>query len=316
MLVTIASLQQPTFHSEFSWPRKPGQAIADYVVQELDRRVQFVSDRLDVAARAAMDRHPNSECLFFTLPEFFWNVPWNCVEREEELLQLSTTYLGKMPECIGSLMKWLPVDQYGKVILLAGTCASLIKVGEEQDAYFDVINYVMTTSNFKFRSPGVPELSMWPKRYVSSIDFGDYVESEAGYWFFQLSENLKIKVRDVSSTVAEHNAREGYGPVFFNSLMSGCPFSINVCLDYAALANGERAQELEKVDAKVDFLIACGMGFEDAERYPHSVRFAVRNDGMGEGSCQFAEVTSGKISHLIPSVIIEETLHLAVVGLS
>lgn len=315
MLVTIASLQQPTFHSEFSLPRKPDQSMTEYVSQELYRRMQFVSDRLKVAAKAAIDQRPDSQCLFFTLPEFFWNVPWSSAQHEDDLLEHGMACMDRMPECMEMLMNGLPADQYGKVILLAGTCATLIKVGEGQAAYFDVINYVLTTSNFKVLNNGTPEMSMWPKRYVSGIDFGQYIDSAAGYWFFKLSDNLKIKVKGVSSTVAEHNSSDGYGPVFSNTLIAQCPFSINVCLDYAVLENGQRDDELEKIDSKIDFLIACGMSFEDGKRYPDSVRFAVRNDGMGSGRCQFAEVESGKITRLVPSVIVEDTLHLATLNL-
>lgn len=316
MLVTIASLQQPTFHSEFSLPRKPGQYMTEYVSQELYRRMQYVSGKLEVAAKAAIDQRPDSECLFFTLPEFFWNVPWSSAQHEDDLLEHGMACMDRMPECMEVLMNALPVDRYGKVVLLAGTCATLIKVGEGADAYFDVINYVMTTSNFKILNDGSPEMSMWPKRYVSGIDFGKYVDSADGYWFFKLSDNVTIKVKGVSSTIAEHNSADGYGAVFSNTLIAQCPFSINVCLDYAVLENGQRDEELEKIDSKIDFLIACGMSFEDGKRYPDSVRFAVRNDGMDAGRCQFAEVKAGRITHLVPSVIVEDSLHFATLDLT
>ena len=315
MLVTIASLQQPTLHSEFSWPRQPGQSMTDYVSQELHRRVQFVSDRLQVAAKAAIDQHPDSQCLFFTLPEFFWNVPWSSARNEEELLELSWACMDRMSESMAMLMSGQPLEPYGKVVLLAGTCATLVKVGEGQDAYFDVINFLLAANNFKHHSDGMPELAMWPKRYVSGIDFGqgDY---NAGHWLFKLSEGLKIKVKAVGSAVAEQNSSAGYSPTFSNTWIDECTFSINVCLDYAMLNSGQRNDELESIDSKIDFLIACGMGFGDEKRYPQSVRFAVRNDGMDKGSCEFAHVEGGKISHLLPSTIIEDTLHLAVVDLS
>ncbi|AXI62877.1 hypothetical protein DLD99_21130 [Pseudomonas kribbensis] len=311
MLITIVSLQQPTFHSEFSWARKAGQSMTDYVSQELDRRVQFVSDRLEMAARTANDLGPDNACLFFTLPEFFWNVPWSSAEREEELLELSRVCMELMPRCMEKLMDWLRQEYFGKVVLLAGTCATLVKVGEGKDACFDAINYVLATSNFAFRSDGLPEISMWPKRYVSGIDFGKYEGSDAEHWYFNLSGNVQIKVKQLSSTLAEHNSAYGYGARFSNALIKQCPFSINVCLDYAALELGERDRELESIDSKVDFLIACGMPFEDGLRYPDTVRFAVRNDGMGEGSCEFAEVQAGRITGLLPAMIIEDTLHLA-----
>lgn len=312
MLVMIASLQQPTFHSEFSWSRKPGQTITDYVIQEIDRRVQFVSDRLETAAKTALEQRPESECLFFTLPEFFWNVPWSSVQSEEELLELSTAYIDNMPHALERLMRWADRERFGKIVLLAGTCATLIKVGEGQESYFDVINYLLASSNFKFRSDGLAELSAWPKRYVSDIDFGYNVDRIEGYWFFELSNNVVVKVRDVSSVVAEHRAAESYGPAFINTLIPACTFSINLCLDYAVLENGERNDELENIHSKIDFLIACGMFFDEGQRYPDSVQFAVRNDGMDEGGCEFAEVESGRIIRLLPSTIIEDTLHLAV----
>ena len=316
MFVTIASLQQPTFHSEFSWSRKPGQSIVSYVTQELDRRVQFVSDRLNLSAELTINDYVDSQCLFFTLPEFFWNVPWASADTEEELLQLSSCYLEQLPGSIAELIKWLPLNDYGKVVLVAGTCASLIKVEDSQGECFEVVNSVLLASNFKFLDDGFPELSMWPKRHVSGIDFGSHVGSDETYWYFQLSDNLKVKVRKLSSALSEHNTAQGYGPVFFNSMIEQCPFSINVCLDYAQLEESERDEELEQVEAKIDFLIACGMSFDQNRQYPPSVQFALRNDGMGKGRCQFAKVSDGRISHEVDAVKVEDTLHVVQLELS
>ncbi|MHC8318304.1 hypothetical protein [Pseudomonas sp. LB3P31] len=315
MLITIASLQQPTFNSEFSWPRKPDQSMTDYVSQELDRRVQFVSDRLDTAAQAAREQYPGSACLFFTLPEFFWNVPWESVRSEDDLLEFGWACMDRMPECMDRLMSWARQETHGKVILLAGTCATLIKVGEGEDAYFDVINYLLSVNNFNFHSDGSPELSMWPKRHVSGIDFGSHVKSENGYWFFKLSDDLSVKVKNLSSVAAEEHAAGSYNSAFYNTLIPGVTFSLNLCLDYSVLEEGERDQELETLGSKIDFLIACGMPFIEEKSYPQSVRFAVRNDGMGDGSCEFVRVEEGRITSVVPSIIIEDTLHLAAVEL-
>lgn len=315
MLIAIASLQQPTFHSEFSWPRKPGQSMTEYVSQELDRRMQFVSDRLDTAAQAAQEHFPGHTCLFFTLPEFFWNVPWHGVRNEEELLEFGWACMDRMPECMELLMSWARLETHGKIILLAGSCATLIKVGEGQDAYFDVVNYLLSVSNFNFRNDGLPELSMWPKRHVSGIDFGQHASSEDGYWFFKLSENLTIKVKSLSSVAAEQNSAGSFNPAFSNTLIPGGAFSLNLCLDYTVVEAGERDQELEAIGSKIDFLIACGMSFQEGPIYPQSVQIAARNDGMGEGHCEFARVVGGAITQLLPAVVIEDTLHLVSVEL-
>ena len=315
MFVTIASLQQPTFHSEFSWPRKPGQSMTAYASQELDRRVQFVSDRLETAVQAAQQHFGQSSCLFFTLPEFFWNVPWNSVRSEQELLELGSACMDRMPESMERLMSWARVESHGKIILLAGSCATLVKVGEGQDGHFDVINYLLSVNNFNFRKEGLPELSMWPKRHVSSIDFGPCINSEAGYWYFQISEDMIIKVKDLSSVVAEQNLAASYNPAFSNSLIPGCTFSLNLCLDYAVLQEGERDQELRAIGSNIDFLFACGMAFRKGKSYPSSVQVAVRNDGMGKGRCEFARVEAGSITQVLPSMIIEDTLHLALIEL-
>lgn len=315
MLIAIASLQQPTFHSEFSWPRKPGQSMTEYVSQELDRRMQFVSDRLDTAAQAAQEHFPGHTCLFFTLPEFFWNVPWHGVRNEEELLEFGWACMDRMPECMELLMSWARLETHGKIILLAGSCATLIKVGEGQDAYFDVVNYLLSVSNFNFRNDGLPELSMWPKRHVSGIDFGQHASSEDGYWFFKLSENLTIKVKSLSSVAAERNSAGSFNPAFSNTLIPGGAFSLNLCLDYTVVEAGERDQELEAIGSKIDFLIACGMSFQEGPIYPQSVQIAARNDGMGEGRCEFARVVGGAITQLLPAVVIEDTLHLVSVEL-
>ncbi|MCK1793664.1 hypothetical protein [Pseudomonas violetae] len=315
MLIAIASLQQPTFHSEFSWPRKPGQSMTDYVSQELSRRMQFVSDRLDTAAQAAQELYPDRTCLFFTLPEFFWNLPWDSVRNEEELLEFGWACMDRMPECMELLMSWARVETHGKIILLAGSCATLIKVGEGQGAYFDVVNYLLSVNNFNFRNDGLPELSMWPKRHVSGIDFGEHASSEDGYWFFKLSEDLTIKVKTLSSVAAEQNAAGSFNSAFSNTLIPGVTFSVNLCLDYTVVQAGERDQELEAIGSKIDFLIACGMSFQEGPIYPQSVQFAARNDGMGEGSCEFARVEAGAITQVLPAVTIEDTLYLISVEL-
>lgn len=312
MLVSIASLRQPTFKSQLSHPRMPEQSILDYLDDELAERAYLVRRKIKIAARVAREEHGETACVFFTLPEFFWNIPWHQVRSEEELHELSSAYLEKVSECVALLISELPVEQYGKIVLLAGSCAALIKVGEGESSYYDVINYLLTITNKEYEAD-MPLMSMWPKRYVSGIDFGRHVGTEDGYWFFKLFDEVVVRVKDVSSVRAEHSFFGGYEGKFINSLVPGCPFGINLCLDYAVLKGGERDKEVELEGAKIDFLIACGMDFDYGKRHLSSLQFAVRNDGMGDGECEVVKLEEGWIVGVVPSVLIDDSLHLAAI---
>lgn len=315
MLLSIASLRQPTFNPQFSQLRAPGQSITDYMVSELDARVEFVRRKIRIAAKAAAADHDGSECLFFTLPEFFWNIPWREVDSEEELHELTTAYLEKVPAYISSLMKNLPVERYGKIVLLAGSCATLVKVGEGDASYYEVINYLLTITNKEYEAD-IPLMSMWPKRHVSGIDFGRSVGNEDGFWFFKLFDEFVIKIKDDSDVSAEHSYFGGYQGLFINSLVPGCPFGVNVCLDYAVLKQGERDKEVEIPEVKIDFLIACGMSFDYDKQHPSAIQYSVRNDGMGSGACEVVMLKDGRIVDDIPSVEIDDNVYLSVIRVS
>lgn len=315
MLLSIASLRQPTFNPQFSQLRAPGQSITDYMVSELDARVEFVRRKIRIAAKAAAADHEGSECLFFTLPEFFWNIPWREVDSEEELHELTTAYLEKVPAYISSLMKDLPVERYGKIVLLAGSCATLVKVGEGDASYYEVINYLLTITNKEYEAD-IPLMSMWPKRHVSGIDFGRSVGNEDGFWFFKLFDEFVIKIKDDSDVSAEHSYFGGYQGLFINSLVPGCPFGVNVCLDYAVLKQGERDKEVEIPEVKIDFLIACGMSFDYDKQHPSAIQYSVRNDGMGSGACEVVMLKDGRIVDDIPSVEIDDNVYLSVIRVS
>ncbi|VVM46950.1 hypothetical protein PS662_00579 [Pseudomonas fluorescens] len=309
MLINIASLRQPTFTPQFSYLRAPRQSITDYVTSELDMRVAYVRRKLEVAALAAREKFPGAACLFFTLPEFFWNIPWREVDSEEELNELTTAYLEKVPACVRLLMTDLPVEHYGKIVLLAGSCATLIKVGEGERSYYDVINYLLAMTNKEYEVD-IPLMSMWPKRHVSAIDFGEHESAENGFLTFQLSSEVRVKVKALSSVQAEHSYFGGYGQTFVNSLAPECPFGINLCLDYMVQEDGERDSEIEITAAKIDFLIACGMPFNYFKRHQSSIQFAIRNDGMGRGECEVVRVEEGEIADEVPSEVIDHNLYL------
>lgn len=309
MFVSIASLRQPTFKSQFSKQRSAYQTITDYLVSELDARVDHVLWKIKMAAKAVREDHDGSACLFFTLPEFFWNIPWHEVRSEEELHELNSAYLEKVPQCVVSMMTELPIERYGKIVLLAGSCATLIKVGDGESSYYDVINYLLAISNKKYEADR-PLMSMWPKRHVSGIDFGKHLSMDGDFWLFRLSEEIVVRVKKLSSVRAEHSYLDGYEGKFINSLVNGCPFGINLCLDYYNLEEGERHSQVELTEAKIDFLIACGMDFDDAKRHPSSLQFSIRNDGMGDGEVEVVRLEAGRIVERVPSVPIESDLYL------
>ncbi|WP_426619315.1 hypothetical protein ACP3TY_04500 [Pseudomonas rustica] len=204
MLLSIASLRQPTFEPQFFELRAPGQSITDYVISELDVRAEYVRRKIRIAAKAAAADHDGADCLFFTLPEFFWNIPWREVDSEEELHELTTAYLEKVPAYISSLMKDLPMERYGKIVLLAGSCATLVKIGEGDASYYEVINYLLTITNKEYEAD-IPLMSMWPKRHVSGIDFGQHIGNEDGFGssgcLMSLSSRSRITVPSARSTV-------------------------------------------------------------------------------------------------------------------
>ena len=315
MLLSIASLRQPTFKSQLSHPRMPEQSILDYLDDELAERAYLVRRKIKNAAKAAREKHGEAACIFFTLPEFFWNIPWHQVRSEDELHELCSAYLEKVPECVALLVSELPVEQYGKIVLLAGSCATLIKVGEGESSYYDVINYVLAITNKEYEAD-IPLMSMWPKRYVSGIDFGKHVGAEDGYWLFKLFDEVIVRVKEVSSVQAEHSYFGGYEGKFINSLVPGCPFGINLCLDYAMLKDGERDREIELAGAKIDFLIACGMDFNYGKLHPSSVQYAIRNDGMGDGECEVVKLEAGRIVSIVPAVVVDDTLHLSAIHIT
>ncbi|EJM66730.1 hypothetical protein PMI29_02635 [Pseudomonas sp. GM49] len=312
MLVSIASLRQPTFKSQFSQPRLPGQSIRDYLDDELVARAELVRRKIKIAAKAAREDHGATACVFFTLPEFFWNIPWREVRNEEELHELNSAYLEKVPACIALLMTELPMKRYGKIVLLAGSCATLIKVGEGESSYYDVINYLLAITNKEYEVD-MPLMSMWPKRHVSGTDFGKHLASDRDFWLFKISEEIEVRVKKLSSVRAEHSYFGGYEGRFINSLVNGCPFAINLCLDYYSLKEGERDIQVELTEAKIDFLIACGMSFDYAKRHPSSLQYSIRNDGMGDGEVEVVRLQAGWIVESVPSVPIEDDLHLTLI---
>lgn len=310
MLVSIASLRHPTYMQKPVELRKPGQSITEYVTSELNARAEYVRRKIRIAAEAATKDKTGAGYLFFTLPELFWNIPWSEVNSEEELQELTTAYLNKVSESVSSLVEDLPTERL-KVVVLAGSCATLIKVGEGESSYHEAVNYMLVVTNKDF-DMNTPTVSMWPRRHVSGIDFGPHVGYEAGFWSFKLSRDFIVKVRETSSVSADYSDGYGYYEDYFtNELVDRCPFGINLSLDYEQVKKGQRDEEIENPEVKLDFLIACGMPFSDYRKYPLSVQYAIRNDGMGNGECEVVKVENGVIGADVPALEIDGNIYLS-----
>lgn len=79
--IYVASLCQGTFHSELSLNRKYGQSIQDYIAEEMEFRIDLILKNIILATE-----NKDKSCpLFFTLPEFFWNVKWTALRNKDEL---------------------------------------------------------------------------------------------------------------------------------------------------------------------------------------------------------------------------------------
>ncbi|WP_405468624.1 hypothetical protein ACGTI2_09470 [Morganella morganii] len=311
MKVQVASLRQPTFYSELSGERFALQSIEQYAEQEIKRRLDLIYFNIQEAAA----NKPADTVLFFTLPEFFWNIKWGVLKSHTELHQFTDYMMTHLSDRLDGLMKSLPAEKTGKVVLLGGSLAVLVKKASSE--YHEAINYALMTNNFKKTAEGDRfEMSMWPKRNTSHIDFGAKKEVYPEGYGFQLSDAVFVKVVKANETVAEHNTAGGFGAGMDNTLVEGCPFSINLCLDYGAVKFGERDNEAMEKKPKVDFLMACGMPTSPDHKYPASTQYAVRNDGMQRGETEFFAVSGGRISRVLKAATLNEQLTMVTLDIA
>jgi hypothetical protein len=82
------------------------------------------------------------------------------------------------------------------------------------------------------------------------------------------------------------------------------------------LENGERDEEIELTEAKIDFLIACGMGFDYSKQHPPLIQYSIRNDGFDEGACEVVKLEAGLIVGVVPAVVIDGSIHLTSVNIA
>jgi hypothetical protein len=304
MEIYVASLQQATSKSELSLGRSADQTIEAYVSKEIDRRVNIV---VEAISRAAKNKERASP-MFFTLPEFFWNIKWSALKSKPELHRLTSGYLNGIADAQQRMMTLLPERDYGKIVLLAGTVAVLVET-EHADVYVP-LNYCPISNNFQLTSDGRFRQSVWPKRTASPVDFGERTGYADHGFIFKLAEGLSVTVRDSAEYVGSHDGT-AFGVSIDNSMVGGCPFSINICLDYRDVPLGKRDNEFTNAAPRVDFLIACGMPLNSIHQYPASVKFAIRNDGAENGMVEYCSVSGGRVAGSIAVKSIASNISMA-----
>lgn len=313
MSIRVLSFCTNTWTHEAEDIRAEGVSLLDHLRVRLEDRLQDVSAQL----KTALENDPKTyQATFFTLPEFFWNTGWQNVKTESDIRELCTFYLDNMTGYINRLVSSFPTASYpsaGEIIFLAGTCAALYHDEEAKNLWgvdentYRPVNWLLSASNKR------TDISVWPKRHTSHIDFFSQLTPCPGDspWFIATLAGQKERIRIAKHSEAIASSMKGaaISDRFINVLPEITEFSVDICLDYATISTEQpakwqdRVAELERSTSQIDFLISCGMTLESSQWHPASLRYLVRNDG-GTPECQVYSFSHGwltatKVSHNI-----------------
>lgn len=297
MTIRILSWRADSFMHEADDLRSADNDLLTHAKERMEFRLSQVIAEL----KAVLETDTGSwDHTFVTLPEFFWNTRWSNVLSEDELMQLGDLYMDHVSDYVNRLIDAFPArsgDPSSVITFLAGTCAILYRDDKESektpchDPVFHAVNWLLCGQNTRSDK----SLTMWPKRYVSTIDFFPQVNGHAipGHISAQLPNGQIIHIGSSSEVSAESVHGIVITDYFTNTYADDKPFSIDICLDYFT-QNGvrpagweQRVAELRSKHSDIDFLIACGMPAGDPPQNPGGVQFLVRNDGMpGVSQCQ------------------------------
>ncbi|MCR6477964.1 hypothetical protein NU688_17510 [Variovorax sp. ZS18.2.2] len=298
--IRVLNFQTPTY-TQPADQRLKSEDIKTYTQRALQAKFALLRDAL--TAGLPKKSAPTDLC-YFVVPEFFWNVNWDAVQKEDDIRVFSATCVVEVQKHVRALIALFPQEQYGKLALLPGTAQVLMKqlvnagpaplsddesVDDEDLPPYEALNYVLVIDNFSKANPdGSRPISMWPKRNVSGIDFYTYgrttvMKDGRAYWKVRLGP-FNILVLKKSTTTAVTLADGKEIKAFDNDPLGGVPFGVDVCLDYALAYTEEeylRMSQIEDTNYIIDFLIACGMTADPStHKYLPSVQYIVRNDGM------------------------------------
>lgn len=320
MRVQILSLQAQTLLPKVRRPRGENESILAFAADEIGYRQWQLWQALRSALWQLEDDRFAPDVTFFTAPEFYWNIPWSVLRSKAELHQLCAFYRDTMPQQIQQLIKRFPLARCGKLVLLAGTNASLVPSKKSADRY-EALNQVLVTNNFQRSAvQREPVLWAWPKRSNAGIDFlglsSDVAleaDNETIVFTFQLSEQVNIEVYEQNSVVAGQYNKAGVVSPFNNALLPALPFGIDICADFGLT----RLQELKRPDVKLDFLLASGFPVEQGSVLPVTVQYLVRNDGKQFPphtripQCEVLRVVDGKTADPVPGRWLQKQVWLS-----
>ncbi|XPL49167.1 hypothetical protein ACMFY2_03015 [Enterobacter cloacae subsp. cloacae] len=297
MTIRILSWRADSFTHEADDVRSADNDLLTHAKERMEFRLSQVIAELE----AVLETDTGSwDHTFVTLPEFFWNTRWSNVLSEDELMQLGDFYMDHVSDYVNRLIDAFPArsgDPSSAITFLAGTCAILYRDDKESektpchDPVFHAVNWLLCGQNTRSDK----SLTMWPKRYVSTIDFFPQVNGHAipGHISAQLPNGQIIHIGSNSEVSAESVHGIVITDYFTNTYADDKPFSIDICLDYFTQKGvrpagwEQRVAELRSKQSDIDFLIACGMPAGDPPQNPGGVQFLVRNDGMPSVSqCQ------------------------------
>ncbi|KAB2692405.1 hypothetical protein [Brucella intermedia] len=251
----------------------------------------------------------SDEPLFVTAPEFYWNIRWDCIFSHNELASVSDYAIDHVPAALTAIVTEFPFHSYGPLLVLAGTLAVLIETNIP--GIYQSINYCLIASNTHHRETGATSISMLPKRNVSWIDFGKKIGEMDDLFAFRLSERLNVAVLKKSTIQSEHVVDGKYSAGFDNLIIKDCPFSIEICLDYDSTGYSQNVHAPSTESSKIDFLLACGMPLNKNHRYPRTVQYAVRNDGINKGLVEIHAVRNSQLDRAVPLFNSSRGIHLA-----
>lgn len=302
--------------------------IETYLKRALDNRFAL----LYRAMVTSFQKHPPKEfdVSFFTAPEFYWNVPFGDFVTEAELQVAGDICQAIVTNNVKTLISKFPASQYGSIVLLPGTIATLKATtdavksdGSPVDGtVYIASNHLTCTHNLPLNDNTYPRPAymIWPKRAVSWIDFIDeFVEGYTCQDGNQLMPNpahpgldnpikhcllsdksgLEVRIERVSSSLAQSFDINGnlLSSKFNNRIVEDLPFGIDICLDYLVAdlqRDPIRFKQLDEQEFKLDFLIAAGLGLRESNYATTPfIQYAIRNEGYAgtTGSTQVMKLS-------------------------
>jgi hypothetical protein len=291
--------------------------IETYLKRALDNRFALLYRAMVTAFEK---RSPKEfDVSFFTAPEFYWNVPFSDFIKGDELHAAADLCQKTVTKNARTLIAKFPASQYGTIVLLPGTIATLKQTKEAVKAdgtpvgeiTYLASNHLTCTHNLPLDDPKYPRPAymIWPKRMVSSIDFGycgigtpllpNPAHSEPNRFvscaLTSGGRNIPINIGHVSSSRAQSFDTNGklLSNRFNNKIVEDLPFGVDICLDYSSASvqsDPVRISQLDEQNFKLDFLISAGMPLQivNYNKTPF-IQYAIHNEGY-KGKTGLTEV--------------------------